>query len=138
MLVIPAFAELTTFHLATSTCAWWQVERSPNALFSLMAASITSGGAPKNLIPSAPFLAFSLTHVLASSAFVIGVLLPCPKAVYANMRGAVMVFSKDFVLCSSTHDSPLPADGSLMVVIPCAIHNLKTYSAGVPCSFPPI
>ena len=49
-----------------------------------------------------------------------------------------MVFSKDFVLCSSTHESPLPADGSLMVVIPCAIHNLKTYSAGVPCSFPPI
>ncbi|MNL64458.1 hypothetical protein D3C87_1886750 [compost metagenome] len=81
ILVIPALAEFNTFHLATSVCAWWAVERSPRALFSRIAASITSGDAPKNLMPSAPFFAFSRTQLRACSALVIGPRLPCPNAV---------------------------------------------------------
>jgi hypothetical protein len=46
-----------------------------------MAASIISGAAPKNLIPSAPFFAFSFTQSLASCAVTIGFLLPCPNPV---------------------------------------------------------
>ena len=54
------------------------------------------------------------------------------------MRGAVILFSLLNFFSSSTQSNPLKLPGSRMVVMPCAIHSLKTYSAGVPCSTPPI
>ena len=54
------------------------------------------------------------------------------------MRGAVMVLASLRDLCSSVQSRPLPLPGSLIAVIPCAIHSLKTYSAGVERIDPPM
>src|SRR5690349_21669214 len=103
MVVRPALADLTTFQRATSICAWWQADLSPNSLFFLRAASIISGGAPKNLIPSAPVFVVAITHATACSGVLIGAVLPIPKAVYASMRGAVILLAALLCLWSSTH-----------------------------------
>ena len=50
----------------------------------------------------------------------------------------MILFSALLFFSLNTHDNPLPADTSLTVVMPCAIQSLYTYSAGVPCSTPPI
>src|SRR5436190_19244993 len=110
ILVRPALALFNTFHLATSIWAWWQAERKPNFLFSSNAAFIISGAALKNLIPSAPFFALSLTHSLACSGIAIVSCLPGLKAVYANRRGAVILLAVLNLFSSNTQSSPLPAE----------------------------
>ncbi len=54
------------------------------------------------------------------------------------MRGAVISLRALFAFSSSVQSRPLPLPGSRTVVTPCPIQSLKTYSAGVPCSLPPM
>jgi hypothetical protein len=44
-------------------------ERKPSFLFSSNAACMMAGEAPKNFMPSAPFLALSLTQAIACSCY---------------------------------------------------------------------
>ena len=97
-----------------------------------------SGAAPKNLMPVAPFSLMKRTQARASSGVVTGLSQNAPKAMYGSMRGAVMALAALLRACSTVQSMPLPLEGSRMVVMPWPIHSLKTYSAGVPWSVPPM
>ena len=58
----------------------------PSFLASPMAASITAGAAPRNLMPSAPFLRTALTQLRASS----GELMVSGNSAYTLIRGAAI------------------------------------------------
>ena len=109
----------------------------PEVPASSNAAAMMSGRRPKNLMPWLPISAISLTHRRASSGVAMGPSQPLPKAGEGSSRGAVISLRFDRRWCSSIHPMPLPEPGSALVVMPCAIHSFRTYSAGTPCAVPP-
>ena len=99
-----------------------------------MAASIISGGAPKNFIPSEPSFALFRTHSLASSGdFTLEL-----KVEKEKILGAIISFFLLLFFNSNFRAFEREPPGSLIEVIPCAIHSLNTYSGLAPCDLPPI
>ncbi len=91
-------------------------------------------------MPSPPFLATHCTNLRPCSGELSGPPSHIRLAVktYGTMRGATISFFALRSRSCSVQSTPLPEPGSRTVVTPCAIHNLKTYSAVVPCSTPPM
>ena len=75
-------------------------------MFSLIAAFRISGVDPKNFIPSAPFIALSLTQFTASSTVFISD--PIPKPVYVKIRGAIIEFFSLFFFKSKLKSKEYP------------------------------
>ena len=110
---IPVFIVVSPALLVTHSSSYTHlsvVTSGPKTslLFSSRAASIISGAAPKNFIPSDPAFAFSLTHCLACSVVEISYFDPCPNPVYWMILGAIISFFSLFLFKSRVQSLPLP------------------------------
>ena len=99
----------------------------PRDFASSMAASISSGAAPRNLTPSAPVRRTLCTQSRAAS----GDSICSGNTACTIIRGAAISLRSLKALCSRVHFRPITAPTSRTVVMPWASQSLSTYSGAV-------